>query len=134
MAVILQLIQFLLPLILRLIGVGATVGSAALAGMNYNVMSAQEGFSAMSSSSAFYVGGPISGAVVALFSTLGIGAVQSESRASAQEWLTFITKLVKFLTENEQFQEIVSDLIKLIGSNSKIGKHLDTALKTARSK
>ena len=133
-AILLQLLQFLLPLLLRLLGVGATVGCGVLAGMNYNVMSAQEGFSAMSSSSAFYVGGPITGAIAALLGTLSIGAVQTESRASAQEWLNFITKLVKFLAENEDFQDIVSDLIKLIGAKSKVGKYLDTALKTARSK
>ena len=131
MATIFTLIMQLLPLILRLFGLGA----AGWAGLNYAALSAAspEGVALASGTTAFYVGGPIA-SMFSLFSAAStIDWLKWRSTQSAGSLIEVVAAIVAFLKDHPEAFDFVLQIIKLLSGQGVDTSSLEGAVKAVRA-
>lgn len=131
MAAILQLIMTLLPLILRLFGLGA----AGWAGLNYASMAAAspEGVALASTSTAYYVGGPIASMFALLSAASGLDFLKRRSTQSAGSLIEVVAAIVTFLKDNPEAFDFILKIIALLNGQGVDTSQLEAAVKAAKA-
>lgn len=145
MPAILQLIQLLLPWILRAFGLAAA-GFLSWKGVDNLAALQSAGVSASPGDIQFYVYGPQAGGIATLVGSFSWAswinqararkaAIETATTASLTDWFSFIGKALAMLTEYPPLMSLIEDLIKLLGASglSAVSQHLSAAVKAARA-
>lgn len=131
MPAILQLIMQLLPLILRLFGLGAV----AWAGVNYHALSVSspDGVALASGATAYYVGGPVASMFALLSAASGVDWLKRRSTQSAGSLIEVVAAIVTFLKDHPEAFDFILKLIALLNGQGVDTSQLEAAVKAARA-
>lgn len=131
MAAIITLIMQLLPLILRLFGLGA----AGWAGLNYSALAtaSPEGVALASGTTAYYVGGPIASMFAFLSAASGVDWLKRRGTQSAGNLIEVVAAIISFLKDHPEAFDFILQLINLLKSQGIDTSQIEGAVKAARA-
>lgn len=131
MAALIPLLLQLLPLILRLFGLGA----AGWAGLNYASMAAAspEGVALTSTATAYYVGGPIGSMLALLSAASGIDWARRRGTQSVGNLIEVVAAIISFLKDHPEAFDFILQLINLLNGQGVDTTQLEAAVKAARA-